>query len=167
LELWLEDNERALPRRFVVTYRSLPGRPIFIAELSDWDFSIQPPDSDFVFQPPAGVTLVGSKASPTTATPLPYVGPRATSQLVVPDHTRTSIAGHIPTFTVAPIPIMEPVLSRQVLSPALLLVPQQPPHTATPITRSPIIRLPVDRHIPRTRPPAQTPIEMIVVSAEP
>ena len=69
LELWLEDNERALPRRFVVTYRSLPGRPIFIAELSDWDFSIQAPDSDFVFQPPAGVTQVELKASPTTATP--------------------------------------------------------------------------------------------------
>jgi len=33
LELWLEENERALPRRLVVTYRSLPGRPIFIAEL--------------------------------------------------------------------------------------------------------------------------------------
>jgi hypothetical protein len=69
LELWLEDNEQAVPRRFVVTYRSLPGRPIFIAELSSWDFSIQPPDSDFVFQPPAGVTQVELKASATTATP--------------------------------------------------------------------------------------------------
>ena len=69
LELWLEDNERALPRRFVVTYRSLPGRPIFIAELSDWDFSIQPPDSDFVFQPPPDVRQVKLKASATTATP--------------------------------------------------------------------------------------------------
>src|SRR5689334_3827306 len=67
--LWLEDNERALPRRFVVTYRSLPGRPIFIAELSDWDFSIQPPDSDFVFQPPPDVRQVELKASATTATP--------------------------------------------------------------------------------------------------
>ena len=97
---------------------------------------------------------------------LPCVGLRATSRSVVLGHILTYIAGRIPTFTVAPIPIMEPVLSRQVLSPALLLVPQQPPHTTTPITRSPIIRLPVDRHIRRTRPPAQTPIEMIVVSAE-
>ena len=69
LELWLEDNERALPRRFVVTYRSLPGRPIFIAELSDWNLTIQPPDSDFVFKPPPGVTQVELKASETTATP--------------------------------------------------------------------------------------------------
>jgi hypothetical protein len=69
LELWLEDNERALPRRFVLTYRSLPGRPIFIAELSDWDFSIQAPDGDFVFEPPPGVAEVELKASETTATP--------------------------------------------------------------------------------------------------
>jgi hypothetical protein len=69
LELWLEDNGRALPRRFVVTYRSLPGRPIFIAELSGWDFSIQPSDSDFVFQPPPGVTQVELKASETAPAP--------------------------------------------------------------------------------------------------
>jgi hypothetical protein len=63
LELWLEDNDQALPRRFVVTYRSLPGRPTFIAELSDWDFSTRLPDTAFVFQPPAGVVQVEMKAS--------------------------------------------------------------------------------------------------------
>jgi hypothetical protein len=57
-ELWLEDNDRSLPRRFVVTYRSLPGRPIFLAVLSNWNFSIQAPDSEFEFKPPAGVTEV-------------------------------------------------------------------------------------------------------------
>jgi hypothetical protein len=61
LELWLEDNDRSLPRRVFVTYRSLPGHPTFLAELSDWDFSIHPADADFVFQPPAGVTLVELK----------------------------------------------------------------------------------------------------------
>ena len=69
LELWLEDNEGALPRRFVVTYRSLPGRPNFVADLSGWDFSIQTPDSAFVFQPPPGVTQVELKASAATAPP--------------------------------------------------------------------------------------------------
>jgi hypothetical protein len=58
LELWLEDNERALPRRVFVTYRSLPGHPTFLAELSDWDFSIHPSDGDFEFQPPAEVARV-------------------------------------------------------------------------------------------------------------
>jgi hypothetical protein len=57
-ELWLEHNERSLPRRFVVTYRSLPGRPIFIAELSAWDFTVRAPDSAFEFRPPADVSKV-------------------------------------------------------------------------------------------------------------
>lgn len=57
-ELWLEDNERSLPRRFVVTYSLLPGRPILIAELSDWDFSTQVSDGVFEFEPPAGVNKV-------------------------------------------------------------------------------------------------------------
>ena len=69
LELWLEDNERSLPRRLIVTYRSLPGRPNFVAELSDWDFSIQPPDSAFVFTPPAGVTQVDWEAKPSAISP--------------------------------------------------------------------------------------------------
>jgi hypothetical protein len=66
VELWLEDNDRSLPRRVVMVYRSLPGRPIFIAELSDWDFSSQFPDGLFVFRPPAGVTQVklAPKANP-------------------------------------------------------------------------------------------------------
>jgi len=43
--------------------------PIFIAELSNWDFSVQVPDSDFVFQPPAGVTQVELKPSRAPTTP--------------------------------------------------------------------------------------------------
>ncbi len=62
LELWLEDNARSLPRRIFVTYRSLPGHPTFLGELSDWDFSIHPGDAEFVFQPPAGVVQVVMRA---------------------------------------------------------------------------------------------------------
>ena len=58
LELWVEDNERALPRRLVVTYDSLPGRPRFIALLSHWDLTTKHADSEFAFQPPAGVKEV-------------------------------------------------------------------------------------------------------------
>lgn len=54
LELWLEDNDKALPRRLIVTYRSLPGEPNFIAEMSDWDFTIYPSDADFKVEPPQG-----------------------------------------------------------------------------------------------------------------
>lgn len=62
LELWLEKNDRSLPRRLIVTYRSLPGQPSFIAEFSDWNFAIHPTDADFVFQPPAGAVQMELKA---------------------------------------------------------------------------------------------------------
>jgi len=54
LELWLSKNDQSLPRRLIVTYRTLPGQPNFIAEFSDWNLNIHPSDADFVFQPPAG-----------------------------------------------------------------------------------------------------------------
>ncbi len=64
LELWLEKNERSLPRRLIVTYRNLPGEPSFVAEFSDWDFSIDPSDAEFAFQAPAGATRVELKPPP-------------------------------------------------------------------------------------------------------
>jgi hypothetical protein len=67
LELWVENNERSLPRRLIVTYRSEAGEPSFIAELSDWNLDIQPTDADFVFQPPAGATQVEFKPASASA----------------------------------------------------------------------------------------------------
>ncbi len=64
LELWLEKNERSLPQRLIVTYRNLPGEPSFVAEFSDWDFSVHPSDAEFTFQAPAGATRVALKPSP-------------------------------------------------------------------------------------------------------
>jgi hypothetical protein len=69
LELWLEDNERSLPRRVFVTYRTLPGHPTFAAELSDWDLATKPADAEFVFQPPPGVVQaeLSAKSGSTSA----------------------------------------------------------------------------------------------------
>jgi hypothetical protein len=69
LELWLSKNEQSLPRRLIVTYRSLPGMPNFIAEFSDWNFNIHPSDAEFAFQPPAGAEQVALKpaAPPSSA----------------------------------------------------------------------------------------------------
>jgi hypothetical protein len=69
LELWLSKNEQSLPRRLIVTYRSLPGEPNFIAQFSDWNFNIHPADADFAFQPPAGATQVELKPVAATAPP--------------------------------------------------------------------------------------------------
>jgi len=54
LELWLEANDQSLPRRLIVTYRSLPGEPNFVAEFSDWNFTTHPSDAEYRFEPPEG-----------------------------------------------------------------------------------------------------------------
>ena len=69
LELWLSKNEQSLPRRLIVTYRTLPGQPNFIAQFSDWNFNVQAADADFAFQPPAGATQVELKPVATAAPP--------------------------------------------------------------------------------------------------
>jgi hypothetical protein len=58
LELWVENNDRGVPRRLVITYRALPGTPSFVVEFSDWNFQNRPSDAEFAFQPPAGATKV-------------------------------------------------------------------------------------------------------------
>jgi hypothetical protein len=67
LELWLSKNERSLPRRLIVTYRSLPGQPNFISEFSDWNLDIHPSDAEFVFQPPADAVQTALKPPPEMA----------------------------------------------------------------------------------------------------
>jgi hypothetical protein len=57
LELWVE-AERGVPRRLIVIDTSLPGRPNFVAEMSDWNFAVHPADADFVFTPPQGATQI-------------------------------------------------------------------------------------------------------------
>jgi len=61
LELWIEKTDKALPRRLIVTYRSEPGQPSYVAEFSDWNFSVHPTDAEFTFQPPEGATQVELK----------------------------------------------------------------------------------------------------------
>ena len=68
LELWLENNARALPRRLIVTYRALPGQPNFIAAFSDWKFAINPTDAEFTFRPPAGAAKVDLARAAEAAT---------------------------------------------------------------------------------------------------
>jgi hypothetical protein len=62
LEIWLDKTEQATPQRLIVTYRLLPGQPSFIAEFSDWKFSADLSDAEFVFQPPAGAKQVELQA---------------------------------------------------------------------------------------------------------
>jgi hypothetical protein len=73
LELWLEKNQQSLPRRLIVTYRSLPGQPDFVAEFANWNLAAQPSDSDFVFQPPSGAVRL-TLPPPAAAAPAKPTG---------------------------------------------------------------------------------------------
>ena len=53
LELWLE-ADNGVPRKLIVIDNDSPGKPNFIAEMSDWDFTVHPADADFAFTPANG-----------------------------------------------------------------------------------------------------------------
>ena len=58
LELWVENNDRAVPHRLIVTYNALPTKPRFVAEMFDWNFTVQPADAEFAFKPPEGAKVL-------------------------------------------------------------------------------------------------------------
>lgn len=53
-QIWIEDGLQWVPRKLVITYKTLPGAPQFVAVLSGWDLVTKPPDALFVPQLPAG-----------------------------------------------------------------------------------------------------------------
>ncbi len=68
LELWVEKNSAATPRRLAVTHRLLPGQPSFIAEFTSWNTKARPSESEFAFQPPAGAKKIELTAAAAPAT---------------------------------------------------------------------------------------------------
>jgi hypothetical protein len=68
LELWPDADDQSLPRRLIVTYRSLPGEPNFIAEFSDWNFNAHPADAEFQFEPPEGAEQLQLDTAPKQPT---------------------------------------------------------------------------------------------------
>ncbi len=58
LELWVEKNAAATPHRLVVTYPLLQGQPSFVAEFTSWQTKSPLSDSEFTFEPPAGVKKI-------------------------------------------------------------------------------------------------------------
>lgn len=51
-QIWIEDSERAVPRKVVITHKELPGYPQFTALLSEWNLDAKLPDSAFAASPP-------------------------------------------------------------------------------------------------------------------
>jgi hypothetical protein len=46
-QIWIEDGNEPIPRKVVITYKTMPNSPQYIAILSDWNFKKSFPDSLF------------------------------------------------------------------------------------------------------------------------
>ncbi len=53
VQLWIAKGSKPVPRRIVVTYKKVEGKPQFRAQFVEWEFSPDLPDAIFSFSPPA------------------------------------------------------------------------------------------------------------------
>lgn len=51
-QIWIEDGNEPIPRKVVITYKTMPNSPQYIAMLSDWNFNKSFPDSLFTADVP-------------------------------------------------------------------------------------------------------------------
>lgn len=54
VQLWIEEGDRPLVARIVITHKLEPGNPQFRATLKDWDLGLETPEALFQFEPPEG-----------------------------------------------------------------------------------------------------------------
>lgn len=57
-QIWIQEGDKPLVRKIVITYKDSPGHPQFTALLSNWDLAAQPADSRFKPDLPADVKKV-------------------------------------------------------------------------------------------------------------
>jgi len=64
-QIWIEDGIQLVPCKLVITYKTLPGAPQFIAVFSHWDLVAPAPDSMFAANLPAGADRITFQATAT------------------------------------------------------------------------------------------------------
>ena len=52
-QIWIEDGPQPVPRKLVITYKTEPGSPQYVARLSNWDFEPRFSKQYFEFEVPA------------------------------------------------------------------------------------------------------------------
>jgi len=67
LQLWIEEGDRPVPCRIVLTYKHEPGSPQFSANLRNWDFTAATPDDLFAFSPAEGAERISIRAAAAQA----------------------------------------------------------------------------------------------------
>ena len=57
-QVWVQDGDKPLPRKYVITTRQIPGMPEFASSFSNWKLDPEVPDALFVFVPPKDVRRI-------------------------------------------------------------------------------------------------------------
>ncbi len=57
-QLWIQDGDKPLPMRYVITTKDLKGQPQYTVELHDWKTAEAFPAKHFEFTPPAGAQKI-------------------------------------------------------------------------------------------------------------
>jgi hypothetical protein len=57
-QIWIEDGNRPLPRKFILTSKKVTGEPQFAISIRSWDLTPKLTDKDFTFVPPKGAKQI-------------------------------------------------------------------------------------------------------------
>jgi len=60
-QLWVEVGKRPVPRKMVITSKTVNNAPQYTVRLKSWKTGIEPARDAFSFKPPAGATRLGSE----------------------------------------------------------------------------------------------------------
>jgi len=57
-QIWIEDGDKPLPRKFILTSKQVKGEPEFTVLIRSWDVAPKLTDKDFTFTPPKGAKKI-------------------------------------------------------------------------------------------------------------
>jgi hypothetical protein len=61
-QLWVEVGDQPIPRKLVITSKTIAGAPQYTLQIKDWKTGIEPPRDAFLFTPPAGAEKLSPDA---------------------------------------------------------------------------------------------------------
>jgi len=61
-QLWIERGDKPIPRKYVITTKSMGAAPQYTLTITDWKTDVETTDADFTFTPPEGAKKLGQDA---------------------------------------------------------------------------------------------------------
>jgi hypothetical protein len=57
-QIWIEDGDKPLPRKLILTSKQVKGEPQFTVVIRNWDLTPKLTDQEFSFTPPKGAKKI-------------------------------------------------------------------------------------------------------------